>query len=234
MGGLVGLGMSSGAAEAASNDYDWLAIAYLWAADIGVDTRGVSADVSFSDVIDNLELGFQGHVETQGDDFGGFVDVSFMGTGTNQQRGPVRTNADIDMTGIDLAMVWSPGAERMTGLEVYGGLRYIDTDFSLVVDPDAPGLPELRGGVDTTYTDLLGGLRYNAPFGERWRLSVNADVSAFDTEGTWSLGMYGIYRMNQHRFIAGYRHLEMDLKTGHGEKLTETYSGPLIAYGYAF
>ena len=57
---------------------DWLGIVYVWAADIGVDTRDVNLDVDFSDTIDKLEMGFQGHMEAQGDDFGGFVDISYM------------------------------------------------------------------------------------------------------------------------------------------------------------
>ena len=28
-------------------------------------------------------MGFQGHVEAQGEDFGGFVDIVFMGVGSN-------------------------------------------------------------------------------------------------------------------------------------------------------
>jgi hypothetical protein len=225
---------AAGAAQAASGDYDWIGIAYVWAADIGVDTRDRSVNVDFSDTIDKLEMGFQGHVEVQGDDIGGFVDVSFMGVGDNSQRGDVHLNSDVDMTGIDMALVWSPGAERLTGLEVFGGLRYIDTDFSLVVDPEAPPLPDVRTGINTTYTDLLAGVRYGAPFSDHWKLVVTADASAFDTEGTWSLGSFAVYRTGPHRFYAGYRHLEMDLKGSHGEKVTETYSGPAIAYGYAF
>ncbi len=221
-------------AEAASDDYDWLGIVYVWAADIGADSRDANLDVDFSDVIDKLEVGFQGHVEVQGDEVGGFVDLSFMALGDNSNRANAHLNADLDMTALDMAMVWSPGAERMTGLELYGGLRYIDTDFSLKIDPDPPGLPDARTGINKTYTDLLAGARYIAPINDRWRLSVNADLSGLDTEGTWSLGMYGVYRMGPHRFIAGYRHFEMELKGGRGEKVTETFSGPAIAYGYAF
>lgn len=231
---LFALTAASGAAQAASDDYDWLGVAYVWAADIGIDARDTSVTVDFDDVVDKLEMGFQGHVEVQGDDIGGFVDIVFMGLGDNQQRNLVRTNSDFDMTAMDMALVWSPGAERLTGLEVFGGLRYIDMDFSLVVDPDAPALPDIRTGINTTYTDLLAGVRYGAPFSDHWKLVVSADASAFDTEGTWSLGAFGVYRTGPHRFYAGYRHLEMEFKGGNGEKVTETFSGPAIAYGYAF
>ena len=60
------------------------------------------------------------------------------------------------------------------------------------------------------------------------------DLSAGETEGTWSLGAFGSYTTGRHHFYAGYRHLEMNLKGGSGESVTETYSGPAIAYGFSF
>ena len=106
-------------------------------------------------------MGFQGHMEAQGDDFGGFVDISYMAVGNNNNLPNVHLNSDVDMTAMDLAMVWSPGLERMTGFEAYGGLRYIDTSFHLVVDPEPPALPTVETGVNSTYTDFLIGARYS-------------------------------------------------------------------------
>ena len=226
---------ASGQARAQATDPDWLGIAYLWGANITVDTRDQNTTIDFSDVVDKLEMGFMGHMEAQEDNFGGFVDLVFMAVGDNQTRQFGHLNTDLNMTAIDLAAVWSPGPERMTGLELYGGLRYIQTEFDLVFDPDAPALPDLVTGVDKNYTDLLIGARYIAPLSEQWRLTFTADMSGGDTEGTWSLGAFAGYRMGQHHFIAGYRHLDMEFKAGGGdEKLTQQFSGPLIAYGYSF
>lgn len=223
-----------GSSTAEANEFDWLAIAYVWAADIDLDSRDINAGVSFSETVENLEMGFQGHVEAQADDFGGFVDVSFMAIGTNELKRGIRVNSDVDMTAMDLAAVWSPADEPMTGVEVFGGLRYIDTDVSLTLDPQPPGPPVAQTGIDSSYYDALLGARYLAPINDRWRLVFSADVSGGDTEGTWSIGGYGVYRTGPHRFYAGYRHLEMDIEGRAGQKLTETYSGPAIAYGYAF
>ncbi len=230
----VALSLAAGTARADSSGMDWLGIAYVWAADIEVDARDRTLDIAFSDTVENLEMGFQGHVEAQGEDFGGFVDVSFMGVGANVVRQGVRVNADVDMTAMDLALVWSPEPEPFTGIEVFGGLRYVDTDFDLVLDPAPPALPDLQTGIDKSYYDFLLGARYAAPINDRWRLVFSADLSGGDTEGTWSVAGYGVYRTGPHRFYAGYRHLEMDLEGGAGESVTQTYSGPAIAYGFAF
>ena len=231
----ISLALAMGTARADSADLDWLGIAYLWAADIGIDTRDRSVNVDFNDVVDKLEIGFQGHVEAQADEFGGFVDVVFMALGDNSSRPLVDINSDFDMTAMDLALVWSPGPERLTGIELYGGLRYIDMDLDVVVDPVPPGPADIRTGIDKSYTDFLAGARYIAPLDERWRLTFSADLSGGDTEGTWSVGGFGAYVTGPHHFIVGYRHLEMEFEArGRVERVEETFSGPLIAYGFSF
>src|SRR5262245_22305830 len=124
--------LSAGTARA--DDYDWLGIVYLWAADISVDSRDVNAGIDFNDILHKLEMAFLTHVEVQGDDLGGFIDFTFMGLGDNTTTPLAVLHSDLDMTLMDLGLVWSPGSERFTGFEAYGGLRYLDTDFHLVVD----------------------------------------------------------------------------------------------------
>jgi hypothetical protein len=226
--------LAAGSARADTSGMDWLGIAYLWAADIEVDARDRTLDIAFSDTVENLEMGFQGHVEAQGDDFGGFVDVSFMGVGKNQQVGQTQVNVDVDMSAMDLALVWSPGPERLRGLEAYGGLRYVNTDFDLVVRFPVQPPPPLRMGIDNSYYDFLIGGRYAAPINDNWRLVFNADLSGGDTEGTWSVGGFGVYQTGPHHFFVGYRHFEMEVKDRAAERVEETYSGPLIAYGFSF
>src|SRR5688500_16334472 len=227
----LALALVAGSARADSSDLDWLGVVYVWAAEIGVDARDRSAEIEFSDVIDKLEMGFQGHVEAQADDYGGFVDIVFMGVGDNSSRPLADLNADYDLTAMDLALVWSPGPERMTGIELYGGLRYIDMDLGLVVNPLPPGPADLRTGIDSSYTDFLAGARYIAPLAENWRLTITTDLSGGDTEGTWSVGGYAGYRAGPHHFIAGYRHVDMELEASGGDKrVTQVFSGPLVAY----
>ena len=227
------LSLAATNAQAASSDLDWLGILYLWAADISVDARDTEISASFSDVVDKLEMAFQGRVEAQGDDFGGFVDVLYMAVGDNSSQPLVELNADLDMTAMDLAMVWSPAAEKFSGLEAYAGLRYLDTQFRVIVDPIPPGPPESQTGIDSSYYDFLLGGRYFAPINEHWRLVFTADVSGGDTDGSFSLAGYGVYRTGRHHFFAGYKHFEVDIE-GRTAEITETFSGPLVAYGFSF
>ena len=70
--------------------------------------------------------------------------------------------------------------------------------------------------MDKSFYDLLVGARYAAPINDQWRLVFSGDLSGGDTEGTWSLAAYGVYRTGPHRFYAGYRHLEMDFEGAAG------------------
>ncbi len=232
--GVLGLLLSGAGAHAEGSDMDWLGIVYLYGSGIDVDAKNASAGVSFGDLIDNLEMAGMVHVEAQGDTFGGLVDVLFVGVGANETRPNAHLNVDNDTTSMDLALVWSPGAERLTGFELYGGLRYISNDFHLVVDPDPPALPTVTTGSDKSYTDLLVGARYITPLSDKWRLTFQGDLSGGDTEGTFSLGAYAGYVMGQHHFIVGYKHFELDLESRQGRSLTVTMTGPVLGYGYRF
>lgn len=231
--GVIVITLGGGAASAQEADFDWLGIAYLWASDVQVDAKNVNVGVDFSDVLDKLEMAGQAHVEVQGDDLGGLLDVTFLGVGDNSSRQFVDLNADLDMILLDLALVWSPGTERMTGFEAFGGMRYIDADFRLVIDPVPPGPPEQIVGADDSFTDLLVGARYIASLNDRWRLTVSGDISGIDTEGTWSLGAFAAYRTGPHHFIAGYRHLEIEIEGG-ADTVKQTFTGPVVAYGFSF
>lgn len=231
--GVLTLAAASSTARADASGLDWMGVVYLWGANVGVDARDRSANFSFGDIIDKLDMGFMGRVEAQGDDIGGFVDVVYMSVSDGRTAGPVSARGELDMTLMDLAMVWSPGAERYTGTEVFGGLRYLTTDFGLRATLPPP-LEPLTGGIDKSYSDFLLGARYVAPINDNWRLSVKADLSAGDTEGTWSLGGFGVYQSGRHHFFVGYRHLEAEVATGRGERVDMSISGPAVGYGFAF
>ena len=232
--GALALSVSTGAARAESSGMDWLGVVYLWGADIQVDAGDRSVDASFSDIIDTLEMGFMGHVEAQGDTFGGFVDVVYMSVSDSRAIGPVSARGELDMALMDVAIVWNPSPERYTGFDVYGGFRYIGVDFDLRATLTPPPDPTFRTGIDTSYTDFLIGGRYVAPINDRWRLVFSGDLSGGDTEGSWSLAGYGVYRNGPHRFYAGYRHLEAEVKGNAGRTVDQTFSGPAVGYGFAF
>ena len=222
-------------ASAADDDgLDWMAVAYVWGADLTIDVRDESVGVDFSDLVNNLEVGFLGHLEVQGDDFGAFTDIVFLGVGTTENRPLFTIDVDNDTLLLDAVLVWSPGEERLTGFELFGGLRYVANDFEIVADPVPDGPPDIVGANDSSYADALLGARYIFPVSEHWRVTLRGDVSGGDTEGTFSVSAHAGYTTGRHTFLAGWRHMEIDLLSGSDEELTVEMSGPMIAYGFGF
>ena len=226
--------MAAPAAAADDEGLDWMLITYVWGADLTIDVRDESVGVDFSDLVNNLEVGFLGHIEAQGDDFGGFADIVFLGVGNTDHRASFTIDVDNDTLLVDAALVWSPGEKRLTGFELFGGLRYISNDFEIVADPVPDGPPDIVGGSDSNYADVLLGARYIFPVSDHWRVTLRGDVSGGDTEGTFSVSAHAGYTTGRHTFLAGWRHLEIDLLSGSDEDLTVEMSGPMIAYGFSF
>jgi hypothetical protein len=224
--------LASGSARADSSGMDWIATAYVWAAEIRADAHDRSVALAFADVVDKLDIALMGRVEAQGDDFGGFVDVVYMSISDRVSRPVADFRGEFDMTLMDLAFVWSPTEGRYSGPEVYGGMRYMGPDFELQVQ--LPQQPPIQTGLDASYTDFLLGGRYVAPINDDWRLVFSGDLSAGDSDGTWSLAGYGIYRNGPHRFYGGYRHLEADFEAGADVEVHTSFSGPVLGYGFAF
>ena len=101
-----------------------------------------STDVSFGDIIDKLDGALQIHAEGQGDSFGAFADLTYLGVSDSNERPRLRTETDVDTVLFELAAVWSPGEERFRGVDVFAGLRYLDVDLTTDL---IPANPLLRG-----------------------------------------------------------------------------------------
>jgi hypothetical protein len=227
----------SAANAAESEGWNWLVAPYLWAVSVGtdIDTDRIasSGEAEFADIIDKLDGAFQVRLEGRGDHVGLLADITWFALGDESDRPRSHTEADLDMWLIEAAGTWSPGDKRDRGLDLIAGLRYIDVDLSVQVDPVAPILPNFTIGADQSYSDLMVGARYTFALSDRWALTLRADGSAGDTEGTWNASAVVQYRTNNGGWLLAYRHLLVEIEAGSSN--TEiTMSGPAIGYGFAF
>ena len=139
----------------------------------------------------------------------------------------------------DLAPVRVLGARslvmdgRNRGLDLFAGLRYVDVDLTVQVDPTNPLFATATFVTDENFSDLMIGARYTWAFSERWGLTLRGDGSFGDTEGTWSASAIAQYRTRNGGWLFGYRHLDVEVKTG-GTTTEITMSGPAIGYGFSF
>lgn len=220
--------------------WDWMVAPYGWAASVGTDLKAarppsadLSTDTAFSDVVDKIDGAFQIHVEGQGDRFGMFTDFTYLGLADENSRPRFRTESDLDTRLFELAAVWSPGEDRYRGLDVFAGLRYIDVDLAVRIEPVNPLFDTARVDTSKTYSDLMLGARYTWGLSERWGLTLRADGSFGDTEGTWNTSAVASYQMKHGAWLFGYRYLSIELGND-DNNIDITMSGPMIGYGFKF
>ncbi|WP_372012442.1 hypothetical protein [Pseudoxanthomonas sp. 10H] len=240
LGALLG-GLSAAATASAqpSSDWEWMVEPYIWAASIGTDMRTISppteadSDSSFSDVIDKLDGVFMGRVEGRTDRYGMFADFIYLGLADGTQRRVLRTETDLDARLLDLAFSVRIGGARDSGLDLYGGARYIDVDLTTRFVPDNPAFAPRSLDAGQSYLDFLAGARYTWPLAERWSLALRGDASFGETDGTWSASAMGGYRTGNGAWLFGYRYMQAEFGNGNAD-VTLDLSGPVVGYGFRF
>ncbi len=226
-------------AQASAAGWDWSATPYIWAPSISTGllndappVEGESAS-DFGDIVDKIDMGFLGHLEGQGDDFGAFADIIYLSLGDQKDFERFSTDSSLDTTVFELAAVWSPGEQRNQGFEVIGGLRHIILDFSVDFDPVNPELSNAKVQLDQSWSDLMVGGRYTGEFTEKWGYSLRADGSWGDTDGTMNLSALVDYKTNSGAWLFGYRYMTVEL----GDDDTDvelTLMGPVLGYAFKF
>lgn len=133
-------------------------------------------DVSFSDILDNLQMGFMGGYRGSSERFSVVADVIYLGLGNSSDTGLVR-RADLDQLIVDVT-----GGYRFSSIvEAFAGLRV--TDLSTKVGLEDPVITELEGS-DTFYDPVVG-VRVLTPLSQngRWWLQARATLEA--SEPPW-------------------------------------------------
>lgn len=213
--------------------YVWLATVNASISDSGPPPVNVITDNKFNDILDKFDGGFQIHGEAQTDHWGALTDFSYIGLSQERQRPRLRSETDFDARLFELAGVWSPGDDRFNGWEVFGGLRYIDANFTAKIIPTDTTLNTRSLKVSKTYSDFLYGARYTWKPSDRWSISLRGDGSSGSTNGTWSASATAQYRMAVGQWVFGYRYMDMDF--GDSTRDTRvTLNGPVVGYGFTF
>src|SRR5262245_13489495 len=93
----------------AAEDWEWIVAPYIWMTSAGLDATVpgdpvISADASFSDLVDHLDLALAAHFEGRCEHAGFLVDANFMDLGA-EQSGTSRAPLPPDtMTTADLKL----------------------------------------------------------------------------------------------------------------------------------
>ncbi len=190
-------------------------------------------DVSFSDILDNLQMGFMGGYRGSSERFSVVADVIYLGLGNSSDTGLVR-RADLDQLIVDVT-----GGYRFSSIvEAFAGLRV--TDLSTKVGLEDPVITELEGS-DTFYDPVVG-VRVLTPLSQngRWWLQARGDIGGFGAsmDFTWqAMANVGFKPAEWISIFGGYRAFGQDFKDAGGSErfsLDVTYYGPLFGLGFHF
>jgi hypothetical protein len=241
---LVGLASSSPAALAEDATWEHTLAAYVMGASLdgstGVGELSADVDVSFSDILDNLDTGFMFAYHGERGPWSVGLDFSFMeledkASGLGPGGG---TSASVES---DQYIVQLDVGHALTErLGVYGGVRYTELDVDLKVVGGGPLGETLKRAGNESWADPVVGLRYEAPLGNRWQLVAKGDIGGFGvgSEFTWMATAFAAYSFNGNAMLLlGYRYLDVDYKDGNGADRfvwDVATSGPAAAFAWRF
>ena len=201
---------------------------YLWA--ISMDgTAGINGieqdiDLSFSDMLEDLDFAMSLRFESHKGNFGYFLDGMYVRL-KPETSGPGGGTISQDVKNF----VGEVGGIYHINPKVEGiyGVRYQKMD--LEVD-----LPMTTVGGDADWADIFAGFRYTPVRTDQWLLWLRGDVGAGDSESTWNAAIGAAYHINKHWTLGGaYRVLYTDYEDDDFE-WDMRYEGVAIILGYTF
>jgi len=207
---------------------------YLWGAgmsgNMGNAAGSAPLDISFEDLMDNLEAGLMANYRFKKDEWAFNFDYIYLNVSPSADAPPV--DVDLKQSIVEL----SGGYEINKGLELLAGIRYIDISMQSTLKI-TPTPPTVNG--DDDWVEPIVGLDYRKAISSKWSFYGRADVGGFGVGSDFSYqlaGYFGYMASDSWNLYAGYRHLDFDYKSDNAKKFFYdiTISGPLIGFGYYF
>lgn len=241
------------AAASGSDQWEYEAMIYLWGAGMDATTQtGGDIDISFSDILDDLELAFMGTLGARKGQWSLLADAVYLDIsqdGGGSETIPILGGAvDIARTvDVDIEMkAWLTtfGAgynvvnnERVT-LDLVGGARYfwVDVDQKLDLIRNGVSMQTLRQVKVSDSQDVwdgIAGIRGQVNLNNNWYLPYYADVGTGDSQSTWQ-AMAGVgYNFKWGDVLLAYRYLDYEFDS---DFLIEeiTVGGPVLGARFRF
>jgi len=231
-----------------SDDWQFDAHIYIWAPAFSGEmdiADGVPFDVPFSDLVDNLKMGFYGSFEARHQKWLIYTDIVYLNVETDAAPPAPPTikpdisfrNVQMDGGAINLIGGYNLLVKGRSRLDLIAGARYLDlgSEFGLNViflgETTTKFIPIDLG----TALDAIIGVKGKYAFGNRWSIPYHADIGAGDSDLTWQLISGISYQAADWVDLAlTYRHMEWDLKSTDGLIKNVNFSGPAVGATFHF
>lgn len=233
--------VGGGAAAAASSSARWrFDIApYLWASGVkgtvGVRNRTAGVDVSFWDIIENLDFALMLPGEVRRGRWGIAGEVIYLGLSKSKATpGPAITSAEFELS--QLMLEASPRYRVLDRvrcrIDVLAGVRFVSLKPKLTLVPAA----ELQAR--RSWADPIVGARFIADLASRWLVQLRGDIGGFGiaSDFTWqALALTGYEISDRVSVFAGYRYLDFDFSDDNDGFLYDVATrGPVLGVNLSF
>jgi hypothetical protein len=234
---IVSVSFWPGTASAQESDgWKFRITPYLWMLSLDGTTAAlgndVEVDLSFSDILDNLNIALSANMElSKGQFFVVFdpmyaqIEADFVGPGD----GAVGGTLEVDLVIADLNVGYS--VNENFGL--YAGLRYYDQD--LKITPNF--LPVVSLGDD--WTDFILGFRFQTSMSDKWSFAGKLDAAVGgDSESALYVQAVLLRHFGSNKHLdLGWRYYDVDYESGSGVtrfKWDVTHTGPVVGFSWEF
>ncbi len=216
-----------------SNSWNYSAAIYLWGAAIGgTTTTGQEVDIPFSDIVDNLDLGFMGHFDARKGKWTVAADAIYLKV---RPRDIASSPGPINKFEFRSWIVTPYAAYNIVesdqwNLNLLAGARYIYMKPELTF---SPSLPDPVSISDSNWDGIIG-MKGNYKLNEKWFMPFHFDVGSGDSEMTWQAFAGVGYKYKNFDLIAGYRYLEWEFDDAFVGFTDFDLSGPMIGAKFRF
>ena len=242
------------AAAGDSDQWEYDATIYMWGAGIDATTNtGADVDISFNDILDDLDMTFMGSFGAHKGKWSLLVDAIYLDISQNNGGsetipvlgGAFTINRTVDVdVGMKAWITTFGGAynvvdnDRAT-LDLVGGARYFWLDVDLKLDLSAAGGPLMTSvqrkvsDSDDVWDGIIGARGRINLNNKNWYIPYYADVGTGESDLTWQ-ALAGIgYTFRWGDVLLAYRYLDYNFKS---DFLMEdmNISGPALGASFRF
>ena len=240
---------ASTASTASAADWEHRLTPYLWMSGMdGSQTIGTPAgpltadlDLSFGDILDNLEAGAMLSYRGQTGRWVVMGDFIYMDLEAKDNRDGELIDVAAKITAEQLALEADLGYQVAERVVVFAGLRYNDLEQDLTVTTaGGPAAGTRSASAGDSWIDPIVGVTTELPLGERWSVGLRGDIGGFGigSDFAWqALAMVRWQASERISVVGGYRYIDMDYEDGTGTELfgyDMALSGPALGVSFDF
>lgn len=231
--------------SSAEDDWQFKAGVYLYAAGIkGETASGSDLDISFTDLINNLDMAFMGNVEARKSKWSLAADVIYLDVGADGggrvpiESAPglsVKVDADVKLRAWVLGFTagYRVLKSEQATLDLIAGTRYLEIrsilDTSIQLGPLARSREVAESGSNW---DAIVGVKGDVYLKDNWYAPYYLDVGTGDSDLTWQIAGGIGYKFDWGDAYLLYRYMAWDFNGSELDNLN--LSGPQMGVNFRF